>query len=181
LKILSGRNIGYLYCQAGELIEAEANGSNGKQAAFQILSWDKPLICVEYGLQLKERTIQGPLMSLLLESGRISDEKENETSEKRRYKRTACSLAAEFDVNEWTYKGTICDISLGGSFIKTNEPISVGQKINLTLFSQSLEKSIAVGGKIVRRSQEGIGVEFGALSMNQKNIIRTVIEEAADS
>ena len=177
LKIISCRNIGYLYCKSGELIEAEAAGVNGKPAAFQILSWEKPLICVDYGSMLKEKTIQGPLMSLLLESGCISDERQGEASEKRRYKRTACALTAEFDVNEWTYKGVICDISLGGSFIKTNEPISVGQKISLTLVSQSLGKSIAVGGKIVRRSQEGIGVEFGALSMNQRNIIRTVIEE----
>jgi len=182
LTILSARQEGRLYFDTGMLIAAEAEHLSGKAAALTILTWDDPLISIEYRNSEKERTIDTPLMSLLLESGRIKDEGEGDPNhEKRRHKRYECDLPTEFEVDQWTYSGTIRNISLGGALIETNEPVGVNQKIRITLFSQSLERTCHIGGRIAHRTPSAIGIAFEVNNMTQRNLLRIIISEVAGS
>jgi hypothetical protein len=182
LKILSGRRQGRLFFETGVLIGAQTAQLGGKEAALAILAWDDPIITIQYGSPEKERTIDTPLMSLLLESGRLKDEGEGDPHhEKRRHKRYACDLPTEFEVDQWTYSGTIRDISLGGVLIETSEPVGVNQKIRLTLASQSLERSCHIEGRIAHRTPDAIGVAFAVKSMTQRNLLRIIISEVASN
>lgn len=180
LTIMSARLIGRLFFDTGLLIAAEAGPLRDKEAALAILAWNDPLISVEYGDTGKERTIDTPLMSLLLEGGRLKDEVEDaQHHEKRRYTRYPCELPTDFDVDEWTYSGTIRDISLGGALIETSEPVGVKQEIRMTLFSQSLERTCHIKGRIAHRTPTAIGVSFEVSNMTQRNLLRIIISEVA--
>lgn len=180
IKVVSNKKVGYLYFDKGDLKHAEKEGLVGKEAALDIFTMEDSLISVDYGYLPKEKTIDHNLMSLLLEAGRIQDENPKPSREKRRYKRFTCSVSAEFDSKNRRHKGVIRDISLGGIFIENIQPLPVGQEIYLTLFSQSLQRASRIAGIIVRSNPEGMGVQFSELSMNQKRIIRLVIDEMAE-
>jgi hypothetical protein len=180
LTVLSTRRSGWFYFDTGVLIGAETDQLSGKAAALAILSWEDPLITIEYGRNDKERTIDTPLMSLLLEGGRLKDEGEKDRQhEKRRHKRYTCDLPTEFEAEDWTYTGTIRDISLGGALIETSEPVGVKQKIRLTLFSQSLERTCHMDAHVTHRTPNTIGIAFEVSNMTQRNLLRIIISEVA--
>jgi hypothetical protein len=179
IKVLSEGKRGLLYCEKGDLIHAEIESIEGKQAAFEIFGFENPLIDVDYDLPEKEKTIKVPLMSLLLESGRLKDEQAPKVTEKRRYKRFACSMPIEFVYNEWSHQGVVGNISLSGVFLQTTGPFSVGQQIYVSFYSHSLGKGCHIGGVIVRRDPDGIGIKFQDTSINQMAILRTVIHEVS--
>lgn len=180
LTIMSARQNGSLYFDTGMLIAAEAGPMRDKDAALAILTWGDPLISVEYGNPDRERTINTPLMSLLLEGGRLKDEgEEAQHHERRRHTRYPCELATDFEVDQWTYSGIIRDISLEGALIETSEPVGVKQEIRLTLFSQSLERTCHIKGRIAHRTPTAIGISFEVSNMTQRNLLRIIISEVA--
>jgi len=181
IKVLSGAKTGYLYCANGELIDAQLPPLAGKEAAFAILGLENPLITVDYQTPDKKRTIHEPLMSLLLESGRLEDEQKPKQSERRRYKRVSCALPVEFVYKEWSYKAVISNISLSGIFIQTENPFSVGDEMDIAFYSQTLEKGCNIPGEVVRRATNGIGIELKPMGINQMAILRTIINEVTES
>ncbi|MFH0730356.1 MAG: PilZ domain-containing protein [Pseudomonadota bacterium] len=54
----------------------------------------------------------------------------------------------------------IQDISVGGLSIEPDGPFLKGQEITLTFMHPSAHKHVKITGKIVRKDQNGIGVEF---------------------
>lgn len=81
LKIKSGKETGYLYLLKGDLIAAEAGLLNGKDAAFEIISWEETTIEIEKTSVKKKKEINMPLMNILMEGLRLKDEKEAQAKE----------------------------------------------------------------------------------------------------
>ncbi|MBR9980983.1 MAG: PilZ domain-containing protein [Desulfatitalea sp.] len=181
VKVLAGGRCGHLYCESGEVIDAQMEALGGKEAAFALFGLENALIMLDYNLPAREKTIHVPLMSLLLESGRIKDEQIPKPDERRRYKRFPCALPVEFVYNEWAHQGVVSNISLSGVFLQTKGPFSVGQEVQVAFFSQSLNKGCRIAGVIMRRDAEGIGIKFAAASINQMAVLRTVIHEVSTS
>lgn len=76
LCIRSKGRVGYLYLENGELIDAENDdGLRGEEAAIAILCWDNAEIEIK-GIHNRSRTIEAPLMHILLEASKIKDERE---------------------------------------------------------------------------------------------------------
>ncbi|MFZ5569035.1 MAG: PilZ domain-containing protein [Thermodesulfobacteriota bacterium] len=66
---------------------------------------------------------------------------------------------------EFFIKGRACmgvsqNISSNGIFIKTDEPVSIGQTIILSIPFTNNQKTIRVPAHVVRTTHKGIGVEF---------------------
>ncbi len=177
LKITGAGKTGRLYCDSGRLVHAEIGGLKGKEAAFAILEADHALIEIEYGPTAEERTISAPLMSLLLESGRLKDEKPPVPADNRRHRRFDCSIPTTFFYDQWPHEARIRNISLGGVFLETQGPFSVGRQVQVALHSPSLEKGCRINGVIVRRDSGGLGVEFSPAAIHQTSILRTIIHE----
>lgn len=76
LKVKSDDDIGFLYLQKGELVDAELGLNSGNEAAFEIISWEEPTIEIEKAKGKRKKTITMPLMNILMEGMRIKDEKE---------------------------------------------------------------------------------------------------------
>lgn len=81
--------------------------------------------------------------------------------ERRLAQRITCSTAVAYATQSLTNIEYIQDISAWGVFIRTKEPVSVGEDITMTIPPQTGSKSsIKIIGKVVRATPMGIGVKF---------------------
>jgi TolA-binding protein len=74
LKIRSNDRIGYLHVNQGQLIGAESGDLKGRDAAYNIISWENVVIEIENHEPSIKDEIQQPLMHVLMESLKIKDE-----------------------------------------------------------------------------------------------------------
>ena len=148
----------------------------GKSAALHILTWENVLIDIDYAPREVSKEFDTPLMNLILESGRIVDEKQSQRPNQRRFNRYDCLVGVDYDISDWTYQCNLRDISEGGVYIETEQPITVGQRLIVSLSSPILEKTCAINGTVVRRDPKGIGVRFEGLTLSQKQVIRSLTE-----
>ncbi|MEW6077364.1 MAG: PilZ domain-containing protein [Thermodesulfobacteriota bacterium] len=58
------------------------------------------------------------------------------------------------------------DISLGGIFVETREKLSLGQEVRITLPFSNQNRQIKMNGKVVRVTEEGVGVQFDILDID---------------
>ncbi len=65
LKIASEDRIGYIYLKNGEIMEAETDKLNGKEAAMDITSWDDCDIDIMFSCKIEEKRIGSNLTQIL--------------------------------------------------------------------------------------------------------------------
>lgn len=74
LRVTSGGRLGTLYVQQGQIVHAETEDIAGRDAAFNIISWENATIELAPVDTTKKDTIKLPLMQVLMESLKIKDE-----------------------------------------------------------------------------------------------------------
>ncbi len=67
---------GVLFFKDGELFDARVNNLQGKQAAYEIFTWDKVTISIQNHCPSIENKIQSELQPLILDATRMKDEAE---------------------------------------------------------------------------------------------------------
>lgn len=77
LHVESEGRLGELVFEAGEMVHAEIDGAVGLDAVHAILGWNEPTIEIGATPARPSRTIQIPLLHILLESARRKDEEEH--------------------------------------------------------------------------------------------------------
>jgi hypothetical protein len=87
---------------------------------------------------------------------------------------------AELEIEGLVLSGTVEDLSLKGLFVKTEasqQPIQIGQEVKVTIhFSGTTSNlSIDVQGKVVRLTQDGIGIEFTDMEFDSFVHLRNVV------
>lgn len=174
LNIKSKDRHGHIFMKDGELIAAKAVGLKGKEAAIEILCWDKPLIDIDYRAVKKAKEITLPLMNVLLESQRLKDSKKGDYKDLRQHPRFECLIAVDFDLSDWSYKSFVRDLSLGGAYIETDQPISIGQEVFITVNTKNPKACCTIAGKVCRRDERGAGIKFEELSLFQRNVIKSI-------
>lgn len=103
--------------------------------------------------------------------------------EKRQHPRIKTSVKSEVHSNEGMTFSTSADLSNGGIFISTPEPISVGSNIQLSIKIPD-EDDIEING-IVRwmsdsnekDDRNGMGIEFSTLSEEQKIQLKKILNK----
>lgn len=65
---------GVLFFKGGELFDSRYGDVTGKEAAYQVFSWDKVTLSIENGCIIEERQIQDELQAILLDAMRMKDE-----------------------------------------------------------------------------------------------------------
>ncbi len=164
---------GQISISRGVPIAAECGNLRGKAAAIHILTWENGVIEVDFTPHAKQHEFTKPLMKLILESGRVIDERKLNKTDNRMHQRINLLVAVDYDLSDWTHQCYLQDISLGGAYIETSQQLAPGQKIVLTLSSSDPdpENRCTINGIVVRRDSTGIGVHFEDLSMKQKTFI----------
>ena len=176
LHITAKGKMGTIFFVNGKPVAAKMGLLEGKSAALHILTWENVLIDIDYAPREINKEFDTPLMNLILESGRIVDEKQNQRPNQRKFDRYDCLVGVDYDISDWTYQCNLRDISEGGVYIETEQPITVGQRLIVSLSSPILEKTCAINGTVVRRDPKGIGVRFEGLTLSQKQVIRSLME-----
>lgn len=176
LLVTAKGKVGTIYIARGKPTAAKMGWLMGKPAILQILTWQNVLIDIDYVPRDVPQEIDMSLMNLLLESGQIMDEKRSQRFNMRKHIRYDCLVGVEYNISNWNYQCYMRDISEGGAYIETEQPVRVGQQLMVSLFSPALEQSSDINGEVVRRDTKGFGVRFGELTLKQKQVIRSLIE-----
>ena len=70
-----------------------------------------------------------------------------------------------------TIKGIVDNLSIGGMFLKTEESVPVESKAEITInfdpASSSSDLSVKAYGKIVHAVENGVGIEFTSINMEE--------------
>jgi len=99
-----------------------------------------------------------------------------EYMDRRQYKRYKCeNLVIKFDVEGNQAKVHVHDISEGGAFVKTDMPVIVGQKANLTFEDMDKRTQSRVNSTIVRAVSDGVAVTFDADNKHQKLKLKSIM------
>jgi CheY-like chemotaxis protein/Tfp pilus assembly protein PilZ len=167
---------GIINLDRGKPVAARMGLLTGKPAALHILTWQNVLIDIDYAPTEVSKEITTPLMNLILESGRMVDEKQNNRPNLRKHSRYDCLVGVDYDISDWTYQCYMRDISEGGAYLETEQSVKVGQRLLISLSSPVLERSCTINGAVVRRDPHGIGLRFEALTLQQKQVIRSLTE-----
>jgi len=99
--------------------------------------------------------------------------------ERRKNERYRLKVKSEVRADDFlTYSDTV-DLSKGGIFISTPEPIGIGSPINLAIQIPGEEEPVEIKGvvKWVRSNEKegeraGMGIEFAGISESEASIIK---------
>ena len=84
--------------------------------------------------------------------------------ERRAYPRKVCRIPVRYSNNEGIFNNFIVNISLGGCFIETQKPFSVGEKFLMDIQFDGDTKPNRVIGKVTNSNRMGMGIEFEIVS-----------------
>lgn len=94
--------------------------------------------------------------------------------ERRRAPRKPCSLSVHYAIKDQLLTDIAKNISTGGVFIETFEPLSVGQEITLTISPSNQGDPIETVGEIVWSGPKGVGVRFTTESEDLEAMIEAL-------
>ena len=108
--------------------------------------------------------------------------------EQRKRARVPKTLKVSYPTPKGFVDNHISNLSVGGLFVKTSEPLNLGEKLNLKIFLPDKEKELELSGEVIWTNREermtpegklppGMGVKFLTLSTKDKirisiNILR---------
>lgn len=170
--VRAGDAEGQLFIAEGELIAAECGAERGDDAVYTVLSWNDPQIELDYLPFERTRDVSAGLMGLLLEAQRRRDTARSDAEQMRRAPRFNCLVAVDFDLASGSYRHLIRNLSEGGAFIESDSELTLGETVELLLFSIRRHQHCTVRGRIVRRQEAGYGVQFVDLDEAQRAFLR---------
>ena len=84
------------------------------------------------------------------------------TQGRRKFARRPYFMPVDFATGDRAFNGYIQNISSGGLLIETRQPLSIGQQVILSFLRPKSREHIKVGGEVVRKVPNGLGVKFNA-------------------
>ena len=94
--------------------------------------------------------------------------------DRRKASRKQCRLLVRYVVEDRIFKDVITDISTDGAFMETIALLSVGQHITVIFSPPNQEEPINVTGKIVRTTEDGVGIQFTTESEHLDKMIESL-------
>ena len=103
--------------------------------------------------------------------------------EKRKHSRIDKKVKSEVHSNEGMTFSTSADLSYGGIFISTPEPVNIGSEIQLSILTPD-EENIEIKGVVRWMSdgdgkdgRSGMGIEFVDVNINHESKLKNIIEQ----
>jgi hypothetical protein len=136
--------------------------------AFNCNLWSNCLVVMSLsGIKLQKyniylKTLFNLILSLNSEEQRFLLKKiENiNLKEKRAYPRKVCRIPVRYFYNKRIFSDIIVNIGLGGCFIKTRKPLSVGVRFLMDIQLEGDAKPIRIIGEVTNANRLGMGIEF---------------------
>jgi hypothetical protein len=85
----------------------------------------------------------------------------------RQFRRMAFNATVLIKHEEMSFVGKVENLSLRGLFVKTDQKIPLNETVNITLsfIGNSANVSLSMEGKVVRVTDDGIGLNFKKISI----------------
>lgn len=90
----------------------------------------------------------------------MKKKKDNKIFEKRSHPREKISVTTFYATQDGLYEGMIEDIGMRGIFLKTEEPMNIGDIITVAVPALGTQGEHKLRGEIVRKDMKGVGIEF---------------------
>ena len=177
LTVDSPGHTGRIFLKDGELVAAEDGETEGDAAFYSILSWDEPIIEIDYLPFNKTTSVSSGLISALMESQRRKDTDIMTVQQMRRHTRFKCLVVVDFDLENVSYRFLIRDMSEGGAFIETKMKVTMGEEMVMELFSIRHKTHASIRCKIVRIVGDGFGVQFLDMDDEKRAFLLSIREE----
>ena len=81
-------------------------------------------------------------------------------TDRRRAERKPCFLEVSYPIENEVFTALVRNISSGGVFIITSEPLEVGQQLPLVFSLPGWDAPLRMTGQVVWKSPAGVGVKF---------------------
>lgn len=113
--------------------------------------------------------------------------KKKKHSERRRSRRVPLEIIIDYSTLDGFFKDYAQNISLGGIFLRTDNPFPAGTKVNLSFSLPGYNGLIETKGEVIwvvkkddseeGRGSPGMGIKFEDLSLESKQIIDKLIPQ----
>jgi uncharacterized protein (TIGR02266 family) len=107
--------------------------------------------------------------------------------DRRKHPRKELNIEIVYSSLENFFYDYAVNISLGGMFIKTDNPLQVGSRINLRFSLPGSKKIIETKGRVMhtvsgksrtKHAQHGMGIQFQELSERDRDLIESLWKES---
>jgi len=78
----------------------------------------------------------------------------------RQHPRVNYIISVKYEFDNQTYEGTTKNVSTGGVFIRTRDPVAVGQTVRIDVPLKKKGKIKRLSGKVTWSTRNGFGVQF---------------------
>jgi Tfp pilus assembly protein PilZ len=101
--------------------------------------------------------------------------------EQRRHQRTPIDLAVAFGAKdaEATRTGRAKDVSVGGMFIETAEPLPFSSEVVVSLQPPGAARPVRLPGLVRWTNARGMGVQFGLLGARETHALTELARDRA--
>jgi len=106
------------------------------------------------------------------------------TADKRKHKRLPVRIRIQYRTADQFFQDYIQNLSVGGIFIETKNPLSVGTKLQVQFSLPEMEDMITADGMVVHRLHVGrsenppaggMGIQFAELDEKSKQLLEEYI------
>lgn len=96
--------------------------------------------------------------------------------EKRKFSRVEFKKEAEILINGKKYQGEIVNLSLKGAYIKTAHQLQMGNSVEVLIrLAGDGDFDIDLKGKVVRSTNDGVGIMFDQIDLDSFAHLRNII------
>lgn len=116
-----------------------------------VIKWRKPLkrSAYYYGYGVE-----------IIEEDTIQQNDQDPYDGSRQHPRVEYAIPVKYEFDSQTYEGTTENVSSGGVFIKTRDPIAVGQEVTIDIPLKKKGKIKRLTGKVTWSTRKGFGAKF---------------------
>jgi Tfp pilus assembly protein PilZ len=97
--------------------------------------------------------------------------------DERRAPRKPLPVFVELFSGDKCFTEEMLDISIGGAFIRTQRDMDPGQEVDISFSLPEKDSALVMKAKIVRSTQDGIGVKFINLKQDEYELIKKFMED----
>ncbi len=178
LKVQAKDDMGLIFVENGEVVAAETSNQQNEDAIYSIITWEETIVEILYYNCQRKKSIEKPLISLIMESFRLKDERDSlSKSQKNRNK-------PQLELKHLSTAANRISLEIGATikmeFNNVESPLvstMVGMVPNQYLVVSTpvpfsvVEEAIARGGRIVVKY-----LHMGRLCMFKTHVLTSIVE-----
>ena len=152
-----------LYIEADHILEPETEvriGIANSPFASEPDKYESYLGIIKWRKSLKRSSYYYGYGIEIIEEKHSKQSKQGQYNGSREHPRIDYVTPVKYESDNQTYEGTTQNVSSGGVYIKTRDPLTVGQTVIINIPAKKIGKIKRLTGKVTWTSRNGFGAKF---------------------